>query len=78
MGGTSSDHAYSIAVDVSGNVYTTGLFYVTSDFDPGVGVANLSNPVGEDVFVSKLDALGNYIWAKQIGGSSNANGMELV
>lgn len=75
IGGPSSDYAYSIAVDALSNVYTTGFFYATCDFDPGAGVANLSNAAGEDIFVSKLDALGNYVWAKQIGGSSsNANG----
>jgi hypothetical protein len=30
---------YGIVVDSSGNVYTIGTFFYTTDFDPGPGVA---------------------------------------
>jgi hypothetical protein len=71
MGGTTSDDAFSISVDPTGNVYTTGVFTGTSDFDPGPGVYNLTSNGASDIFVSKLDPSGNFIWAKQIGGSQN-------
>jgi len=70
MGGTSYDIAYSIAIDASGNVYTTGHFYGTADFDPGTGVSNLTSAGFEDIFISKLDANGNFVWAKRMGGTS--------
>ncbi len=70
MGGTSIDIGYGIAVDASGNVYTTGSFIGTVDFDPGAGTANLTSAGGEDIFVSKLDASGNHLWAKRMGGTS--------
>ncbi len=59
----------SINVDVSNNIYTTGLFGGTQDFDPGIGTYTLTTP-GYDVFISKLDVSGNFIWAGQIGGTT--------
>jgi ribosomal protein S11 len=71
MGGTSSDYGYAIAVDASGNVYTTGSFRDTVDFDPGSGVSNLTSAGDNDVFVSKLDASGNFLWARSMGGTGS-------
>lgn len=69
MGGNGPDDAKSIAVDVNGNVYTTGIFRATADFDPSSAVFNLVNPNVNrwDVFVSKLDTNGNFVWAKSFG-----------
>jgi VCBS repeat-containing protein len=77
MGGPSttvSDEASAIALDSSGNVYTTGQFFGTADFDPSVGIFNLTDPGGTDIFVSKLDSSGNLVWAKQMGGSGAGRG----
>ena len=63
--------SFSIALDATGNVYTTGFFQQIADFDPGPGVFNLTNVLGSDVFVCKLDNIGNFIWAKQFGGINN-------
>jgi len=71
LGGTSEDYGSSIAVDGSGNVYTTGFFSLTVDFDPGAGTSNLTSAGGQDIFISKLDAAGNFLWAKSIGGTSH-------
>ena len=59
FGSTGDDEALSVAVDSSGNVYTTGYFSGTADFDPGSGTTNLTSNGGIDVFVSKLDSSGN-------------------
>lgn len=69
MGGANSDQVQPIAVDATGNVYTTGFFFVTVDFDPGAGVYNLTSFGQRDIFISKLDPAGNFIWAKQMGGT---------
>lgn len=53
-----------IAVEASGNVHTIGNFEQTGDFDPGPGVYNLTSNGG--TFISKLDANGVFIWAKQL------------
>ena len=70
-GGTSE--AFSITIDASGNVYTAGDFRGTVDFDPGVGIVNLtSNANGcSDAFVQKMDASGNFLWAKSFGGTGS-------
>jgi Secretion system C-terminal sorting domain/Beta-propeller repeat len=60
--------ALGLAIDNGGNVYTTGALKGTVDFDPNAGIANLSsNGSGEDVYISKLDSSGNYIWAISFG-----------
>jgi hypothetical protein len=66
--GGSIASGYSIEVDALGNVYTSGFFSGTTDFDPGAGVYNLYSP-NDAVFISKLDPFGNFIWTKQFGQS---------
>jgi len=68
--------ASNVAVDAVGNVYTTGLFYGTVDFNPGSGVSTLSSPRG--VFVSKLTADGSFTWARAISGGSGIRPMSLA
>jgi len=67
MGGTMSDQGHGIAVDYLGNVYTTGNFFDRVDFDPGPGAFNLTSGLGPDIFISKLDSNGNFVWAKAMG-----------
>ena len=78
IGGTSRDQAYSIAVDGSGNVYTAGSFQGTVDFDPGAGIFPLISSGGNDIFISKLDANGNFVWAKSMGGTGREVGYFLA
>ena len=75
MGGTGTDRGGQIALDNSGDLYLTGWFQSTADFDPGIGVYNLTSAGNADVFLSKLDTSGNFIWAKRIGGSGNDKGV---
>lgn len=65
------DDALSSTIDSKGNVYTTGHFGGTADFNPSASatftIANFNN--SNDVYITKVDSLGNFIWAKQIGGN---------
>jgi uncharacterized protein (TIGR03437 family) len=58
-----------VAVDGNGNVYTTGSVKYTVDFDPGAGVFELTAAGDSDLFVSKLDSAGNFVWARRMGGT---------
>ncbi len=74
MGGSSFDQGRGVAVDAGGNVYTTGHFRGTVDFDPGAGVTNLISAGSEDVFVQKLDAA----VTGTISGNVSANSSNLA
>jgi len=62
------DEAYAISLDDSGNVYTTGVFGDTADFDPGPATYQLISSGYNQAFVSKLDSSGHFVWAKNMGG----------
>jgi hypothetical protein len=69
FGGSSSDGSTPISVDSSGNIYLSGDFSGTVDFDPTDGVLNLTAAGTKDNFISKVDSSGNYLWTKRIGSS---------
>ncbi|WP_300355811.1 T9SS type A sorting domain-containing protein [Fluviicola sp.] len=60
---------YAIDVDDSGNVYSTGTIGGGVDFDPGPGTFYLNQSVSlqTEIYLSKLDASGNFVWAKAMG-----------
>ena len=78
MGGTDWNEGNSIAVDGIGNVYTTGRFKGTADFNPGAGTFWLTSAGGYDIFISKLDASGNFLWAKRMGGTNDDSGWSII
>ena len=74
MGGAANANGYSIAVDASGNVYTTGIFQGAADFDPGPDMYNLTSAGGYDIFVSKYNSSGAWQWARNYGGQFDDDG----
>jgi hypothetical protein len=74
LGGAGADRGEYIHVDALGNVYVTGSFSGTVDFDPGPGTASLTATAGTDAFVAKYDAAGNYSWAVSFAESGNSTG----
>lgn len=62
-----------VAVDGSGNVYTTGFFATTVDFDPGPVAQPMGSAGLYDAYVSKLDSSGNYVWSRRMGGAYPTN-----
>jgi hypothetical protein len=59
---------FNLATDNSGGVYSIGSLTGTSDLDPGTGSYTITSFGSSDIFISKLDAAGNFSWVKQIGG----------
>jgi len=68
-GGDRDDHPYGLAIDSSDNIYTTGNFWGTVDFDPGPGVDEQSPVMNDGIFISKLGTAGVFHWAVTIGGT---------
>lgn len=56
----------AVTVDESGNVYVSGGFLGQADLGP----FRLTSAGDKDVFVAKLDASGNFLWAKGWGGTT--------
>ena len=78
-GGTGADDAGHIIADNAGHIYIAGYFADTVDFNPGPGVFNLiANPGIDDIYISKLDTAGNFIWAKSMGGTGEDKAFPLT
>lgn len=79
VGGTNTgDIGQAVDVDLDGNVVVTGTFAGNGDFDPGAGVVTLASEGSQDIFIMKLDASGNFIWAKQVGGGDSDLGYRII
>ena len=73
FGSSSDDEVISLETDVFGNVYATGYFGNTIDFDPSAGEASLTSSGAADIYVVKYDVDGNYEWAFSLGSGTFSN-----
>jgi hypothetical protein len=75
FGGTRGVLGYAIALDDVGNVYSTGTFGGTIDFDPGPNSYLLTSPgqFSNAGFVTVLDSNGALIWAKAFSASNSCS-----
>ncbi len=78
-GGPGGDKALGLAIDLKGNVYTTGQFLQQVDFDPGTTAFTLSTTsIYYSAFILKLDHHGNFVYVKTLqGGDSYGNSITL-
>ena len=66
-GGAGSENSRA-AVAPNGDLYVSGVFSGTVDFDPSPGTSTLTSNGGIDAYVSKFEADGTYVWTRVIGG----------
>jgi hypothetical protein len=60
------------------DIYLSGYFVETADFDPGVSEFNLtSTNMTGDVYVLRLDAIGDFLEVKTFGGSIYDEGFDI-
>lgn len=78
VGGNDSDHGFGLSVDASSNVFVTGYFNLTGDFDPGPGISNLTSAGTDDVFILKLNGSGSFQWARAVGGTNVDTGYSIT
>ncbi len=78
IGGTNEDKATSITCDQKGDLYCTGYFWGTSDFDPSQNTYNLSATGSSDIFIEKLTGNGDFLWAKAFGSIHEDAGMDIT
>ncbi len=71
--GSTSLTGLSIDVDISGNIFTSGEFDGTIDFDPGAAYNGLGS-FGGNAFVLKLDNVGNFVFVKKVSSAAYSFG----
>jgi len=71
--------AENIEMDGLGNIYVAGRFHDTVNFNPGTGEEYRKTANGEwDMFLSKFDLNGDFIWARTWGGSERFQHEEVL
>jgi hypothetical protein len=62
-------NAKSISIDSAGNAFISGIFLQNITF----GADMLACTGGSDIFITKVDPAGNFVWATSFGGPANDN-----
>lgn len=74
VGGISTDQVNGVAVDSSGNVYATGEFIGTADFNPNPATPfNITAAGSQDAFVLELASTAAFVSVRHVGGSGGTD-----
>jgi hypothetical protein len=78
LGGDTTDCGYDIALDGSGNAYLTG-YTQSTDFPTTAGAFDVTHNYYRDVFVAKLNALGDALdYSTFLGGNNAEDGWSIT
>lgn len=69
-GGNKKDHGYGIALDKQDNIYIQGRYHGSAVFGASTITASVQR---SNTFLAKLDASGQWSWARDGGGGSNSD-----
>jgi hypothetical protein len=72
--GNALGHAYGVTTDGSGDIYVTGMFLGTVDFNGGPSEYLMTATTNEDGFLVKYRASGEFMWARQFATTGFSEG----
>lgn len=72
VGGANDQRILSLSVDPQGDIFTTGFYFGSPDFDPAGGSV-LSTQGAEDIFLAKYSSSGSLLWAQGFGSVNGSN-----
>ena len=79
IGGPLDDRSNLLAIDASANVYSTGFFQGTVDFDPNVGITNLVSSGLKEIYIASYGAAtGSLGIAESLGEASDDEGTTIA
>jgi hypothetical protein len=79
VGGAGMESGNSLIADGAGNVFITGYFSGSADFNPSASAVFTLSAAGLfDCFVLKLDASGDFGWAIALGGADDDYGTSVA
>ncbi|MFH1423188.1 MAG: SBBP repeat-containing protein, partial [Planctomycetota bacterium] len=67
IGGTRYDRAYAVCTDSGDNIFLTGSFTSTTNFAEDWNSEDTLTASGEDIFITKIYANGEYAWTYKMG-----------
>jgi gliding motility-associated-like protein len=69
IGSAVNEYGGRLELDASGNPYLIGVFQADITVSTTSGPALLDNQGGTDVFITRMNPIGDFIWAKSFGGT---------
>lgn len=75
IGADQNEKCSSITIDSLSNIYLAGSFLGSIDLDPSAAVKEVVSNGESDMYFSKYDSNGAYVWSHGFGGNRNEEGI---